>query len=179
MIQDSLQRDLNDPERLTALLELLESETRQLEAAREQLNLKRQVLVSGQPQGLVPIDRELMALSKKAGELAKEREALTRQMGWEKQTLKSLIPQMPAQFMPRFTATRDRLQRAALDVERLNRENRDLLTLSLKWVQDTVEVIAATLNPEGASYTAQGSKKGHPKASSNQAPAQSTVIRSA
>lgn len=179
MTPDTTQLNWNDPERLTALLIVLENETRQLEAAREQLNLKRQILVSGQPQKLVSIDRELTALGKKSGELAKEREVLTRQLGWEKQTLKSLIPQMPAQFEPRFTLTRDRLHRAAMDVERLNRENRDLLNLSLKWVRDTVEVIAAAMNPEGASYTAQGGKKLKQNTPNDQAPTQSTVIRSA
>lgn len=170
---------LNTPEQLTTLLHLLESETRQLEAAREQLNLKRQVLVSGQPQGLVPIDRELMALSKKASEIYREREALTQQMGWGQQTLKSRIPNMPAQFVPRFTHTRDRLYRTAMDVQRLNQESQDLLNLSLKWVQDTIEVIAGALSPEGASYTAQGGKKSKQNTTHDQTAGQSTVIRSA
>ncbi|WP_373533002.1 flagellar protein FlgN [Vampirovibrio sp.] len=179
MTQHSSSPQSNNPEQLTRLLQLLEHETRQLEAAKEQLNLKRHVLVSGQPQGLVPIDRELMTLSKKVGEIAREREVLTRQMGWEQHTLKSLIPTMPAQFVPRFTTTRDRLHRTAMDVQRLNQENRDLLNLSLKWVQDTVEVIATALNPEGASYTAQGGKKLKQGPTHDQATGQSTVIRSA
>jgi malonyl CoA-acyl carrier protein transacylase len=170
---------LNSPEQLTTLLHLLESETRQLEAAREQLNLKRQILVSGQPQGLVAIDRELLALSKKANELSRERETLTQQMGWGQQTLKSRIPTMPAQFAPLFIHARDRLRRTAMDVQRLNQENQDLLNLSLKWVQDTVEVIASALNPEGASYTAQGSKKSKQIITHDQTAGQSTVIHSA
>lgn len=170
---------LKDPEQLNTLLDLLENETRQLESAREQLNAKQQILVSGKHQQLAAVDRTLMAISKKAQELAKERVELTQRMGCSQQTLKALIPQMPAHYIPRFTSARDHLQRAALDVERLNRENRDLLTLSLQWVQDTVTVIAAALNPESASYTAAGTRKTKQGPTDDQMPVQSTVIRSA
>lgn len=171
--------NLNQPEQLSALLSLLENETRQMEATRDQLNIKRQILVAGKPKELVAIDRQLMALSKKATELAKEREALTRQMGCPQETLKSMIPRMPAQFIPRFTTARDKLHRTAMDVRQLNRENRELLNLSLKWVQDTVEVIASALNPEGASYTPQGNKTTKQPAANNLKPGQSTIIHDA
>lgn len=179
MTSNSPEPTLNQPEQLSELLRLLESETRQMEAARDQLNIKRQILVEGKPKELVAIDRQLLALSKKANELAREREALTLQLGCPQETLKSMIPRMPAQFIPRFRLVRDQLQRAAMDVEQLNRENRELLNLSLKWVQDTVEVIANALNPEGASYTPQGGKKTKQGVPNDMAPTQSTVIHTA
>lgn len=178
--QSSLNQSLlNQPETLSALLAVLEQETRQLEATCDQLNIKRQILVAGKPDELLAIDRELLTLGKKATELAREREQLTLTLGCQQETLKSMITRMPAQFVPRFMMTRNQLQRAALDMTRLNREVQDLLNLSLKWVQDTVDVIASAMNPEGSSYTPKGSKTNRQATPHHPTPSQSTIIHDA
>lgn len=168
----------NPSEAIPALLAVLEAETAQLEQARQKLDMKRQILVSGKALHLAPLDRELMALSRKSQELAREREALTQQLGTANEPLKAFISRLPAQHIPAFSRVREKLQRAAMDVERLNQENRDLLSLSLHWIQDTVEIIAASLAPESACYAPQKGKLGT-KTAVESAQIHSTVNHSA
>ncbi len=171
---------LKNPEQLALLLENLTLEIQHLEAVQEHLTRKQQALVSGQPQALAPIDQQLLTLSKKALGLNKQRDQLLTQMGCPGTPLKKLINHMPGEYVPRFRAVRDQLYRAASDVERLNRENRDLLALSLHWVKDTVEIIMGAMNPEAASYTAQGAKKAKPNGPMpNSVAPQSTITHSA
>jgi hypothetical protein len=100
-------------------------------------------------------------------------------MGYAQCPLSQFIAQLnPVQKAP-LNRCRERLLRAIQDVDRLNRDTRDLLDLSLNWIRDTVEVIVNAITPEGASYTAQGSKTNAHNPAAAIAPVQSTVIRSA
>jgi flagellar biosynthesis/type III secretory pathway chaperone len=170
--------DQSVPKHIQDLVGILQQESQQLEAARHQLQLKQQALVSGAMDQLPRIDRELVAIGKQCATLSRKREALSHQSGWGQQPLKQIIAQLPAQYVPRLTRLREQLKRLAQDVEQSNRETRDLLSLSLQWTQDTITVVRSALNPDAASYNAQGEKQ----AKANHHPAsalQSTISHSA
>jgi hypothetical protein len=143
---------------LDALHGVLEEEIRQYEAAVQVLTRKKEVLVSGKPQSLGQIDRELLALSQKAGQLEKQRQLIMQSTGCADLTLEKLMLQMEPGDVRIFSVTRERLRRVMQDAARLNQESRDLLDLALHWIQDTVELIADALTPDATSYDAQGSK---------------------
>lgn len=167
------------PETIERLYGILEEEVRQQQAIAEKLAHKSELLASNKPQGLGKLDRELMTLAQKATQLEKQRQAAISELGHAGSTLKNVIPQLPATEVPRFQQVRDRLITTAKATERLNRDNQDLLTLSLQWIQDTVEIIANALTPEAASYNAQGSKVSAQPARKPATIPQSTVSHSA
>lgn len=146
------------PPTLDALHQVLHDELQQAERTREALRRKQEALLTNQPKTLPDIDRELLALARKAKQLEGQRFELMRGLGHPDQTLEQLIQHLPPPESRRFTQMRDQLRRALLDVAHLNQENRTLLDLSIRWVRETVELIANALTPEGASYTAQGAK---------------------
>ena len=158
---------------------ILEDEIRQYTAAADKMIRKNEMLAAGQPQGLGKLDRELLTLSQKAAQLEKDRRALMTRMGHDGQTLSDLIPTLPQQEIPRFTDCRERLISAIKTADSLNRDNRDLLTISLQWLQDTIEIIANAITPEAASYTAQGTKNTAQPAANPATLPQSTINHSA
>lgn len=165
-----------DSTQLDQLHELLEAQIAQYQLAVNTLQQKKEALVSGKPQSLLQIDRQLLTISRKTAQMEKQREEKMLALGYPNGRLEYLITQMDRNSAKRFQNTRTRLLCTAEDVNRLNRESRGLLDLSLAWIQETVEIITAAISPEGASYTAQGSKPGQ---STEQAPIQSTVNHSA
>jgi hypothetical protein len=64
-------------------------------------------------------------------------------------------------------------------MRQLNQDVSELLALSIRWINDTVELIAAAITPEGSSYTAHGNKAHATHPGASMAPVQSTIIRSA
>lgn len=167
-----------NPDTLNRLQALLEEEIGHYRLAAEKLAVKREILVTNQPQKLLGIDQELLALSRKAAQYEKQRTQLMHELGAPNTRLEVLIHQLEPQYAGQFLRTRDRLIRAVADMERLNQENRDLLSLSLKWIQETVEIIGNVLVPEAASYDAQGGKHKTRKTNASD-PIQSTVNHSA
>lgn len=167
------------PQHIQDLISILQQESQQLEAARHQLQLKQQALVSGSIDQLPSIDRELGSIGKQCAALNRKREELSQRLGWGQRPLKQIVAELPAQYAPRLTQLREQLKRLAMDVEQSNRENRDLLALSLKWTQDTIAVVRNALNPDAASYNALGEKhaKAHPHHATS--PTQSTISHSA
>lgn len=164
---------------LNILHGILEDEIRQYEAAAEKLTRKNEMLATGKPEGLGKLDRELLTLSQKAAQLEQDRRAIMAKLGHANQTLSDLIPTLPAQQIPRFAHSRERLISAITTADSLNRDNRDLLTISLHWLQETIEIIANAITPEAASYTAQGAKNtAQPNSNAATLP-QSTVNHSA
>lgn len=170
-----------DERDLKRLYALLEAQIQQYEIARQALTRKREIVVSGNAKGLQQVDRELLSVSHKVVQLEQERQALQQTMGcppvW---TLETLIHQAPpTASRSLLTDARHRLLRVLHDTDQLSRENQDLLTLSLQWIKDTVNVIASAISPEGASYTAQGSKMRRSGTDVPPAPLQSTISHSA
>lgn len=147
------------PQHIQDLINILQQESHQLEAARHQLQLKQQALVTGAIEQLPTIDRELSGIGKQCATLSKKRNELSQNSGWGQRPLKQIIAELPAHYAPRLTQLREQLKRLALDVEEANRETRDLLALSIQWAQDTIAVVRSALNPDAASYNAHGEKQ--------------------
>lgn len=168
-----------DTHLLDRLHDTLKQEIAQYHQAVDALQRKKSALVSRKPQQLIPVDRELMAILRKSGQLEAQRQELMTALGHPDGRLEALMERMN-QACPnevsRFQDVRQRLLRTIEDVGELNRESRSLLDLSLNWVQETVELIAAAVSPEGASYDAHGGKK---KGKNKQPPIQSTINHSA
>jgi len=167
-------------QKLAALLHLLEEETRQYEAASAKLREKQDILISGKPKKLPRLDQELTAISHKTRQLEQQRLSLMAELGHPNQNLSHLIADLEPQAAATLTPPRDRLVKAVQETTRLNQDTRDLLQLSMQWIQDTVELIANVLTPEAASYNAQGNKAGGAKHKANPSdPGQSTINHSA
>lgn len=157
---------------------VLSEQILQYQAIQTLLERKRDIVVSGQPQDLQAVDRELLSLSHKVAQLEQERQVFQVENGYSDWTLEQLLRQAPLSCVARLREARDQLIRLLQDTEQLNRENRELLSLSLQWIQDTVSVIAKAVEPEGSSYTAQGSKVRKPHGDVVPAALQSTVSHS-
>lgn len=159
-------------EALETLRRLLDEMAERYELARKILLRKRELLVSQRADilkrgDLQVTDRELLAVSRQVARLERERHQLQARMGCPDWTLGTLIEtlrdsatvasgewlQAAAQNL---AATRERLERALRDTERLTREVRGLLELSLDWIRETVDILTAATMPEGTGYTAQG-----------------------
>jgi len=170
----------NRHQQLVALLNLLEEETRQYEAASVKLREKQDVLIANTPKKLPRLDQELTAISHKTRQLEQQRLSLMSELGHPNQTLSQFITALDPQTAATFIPSRDRLLKTAQETTRLNQDTRDLLQLSMQWIQDTVELIANVLTPEAASYNAQGNKASGSKHKANPTgPAQSTINHSA
>ena len=165
--------------RLVALLNLLEEETRQYEAASKKLLEKQDILITGKPKKLPKLDQELTAISHKTKQLEKQRLAIMAELGKPNHTLSQLIETLEPKAAAAFIPCRDRLLHAAQDAKRKNQDTRDLLQLSLQWIQDTVELIAKVLTPEASSYSAKGNKAGTKHHQASTQLTQSTINHSA
>lgn len=165
-----------DSNQIDQLHQILELEVEQYQQAVNALQRKKAALVSRKPQNLIPVDRELMAINRKGKQLEQQRQSLMTALGQPDGRLEKMIAQMDPANANRFQNTRQRLLRTIEDVKHLNGESRSLLTLSLHWIQETVDIITAAISPEGASYNAQGEKR---KGSENPPPIiQSTISHS-
>ncbi|HEY9746827.1 MAG TPA: flagellar protein FlgN [Oculatellaceae cyanobacterium] len=164
-----------EPELLDKLYQALEAETEQHQKTVDLLQRKKAVLVTRKPKDLIPIDRELMSISRKSRQLESECREIMAKLGHPDGRLENLIARLDAENVRRFRDVRMRLSRAVQDMGRLNQESRSLLDLSLNWIQETVEIITAAISPEAASYDAQGGKA---KNGETPAPIQSTVNHS-
>jgi hypothetical protein len=164
-------------EALEALRRLLDEMAGRYETARRALIRKRDLLISRQAETLKngelqATDRELLAVSRQVARLDQERHQLQARMGCPDWTLGTLIgalrngipavsqewTQTAAQNLAR---TRERLETALRETDRLTREVRGLLELSLGWIRETVDILTAATTPEGVGYTAQGTGSAH------------------
>ena len=100
----------NEP--LDMLHGILAEEICQYEAVSERLTRKSQVLAANKPKQLAQIDRELLALSRKATQLEQERQRTMAQIGCPNWSLTELIAHLPPQQARRFTQSRERLRQA-------------------------------------------------------------------
>lgn len=166
------------PSKLMALLNLLEEEARQYEAVCHKLQEKQDVLITGKPKKLPRLDQELTAITHKAKQLEKQRMGLMSELGHHQKPLTQLIETLEPKAASEFRKCQTHLVQAVQNSRRMNQDTRDLLQLSLQWIQATVELIASVITPEAASYSASGNKSGHKKTNAT-APVQSTVSHSA
>jgi len=168
-------------EQFSTLQNLLNGEADCYAQAVERMRTKKEALLKNDLDTLEKTDQELMALHQRARSLEQKRLQLTGEMGYHDIPLSELIPQLPAEYAGVLAQTRKRLISLVRELEQLNRNHVDLLTLSLKWVEESVTVIAEILTPQAASYGAQTGKKGKGRspAPPSQAPPQSTFSHQA
>lgn len=174
-----METQLSNPS-LHRLQSVLEAEIGLYEQAGTRLQEKQAAIITMKQDQLVNIDRELAVLQKKAAQLEASRHEVLAEMGYENGTLSQLIEKVAcpeqAGILMRI---RDRLHRAVDDADRQNRNSRELLNLSIHYVQDTVNTVVGLLNPEGAAYNAQGGKAQNKDTRHITAPLNSTINHSA
>jgi hypothetical protein len=159
-------------EALEALCRLLDEMAGRYETARRTLIRKRDLLISRQAETLKngelqATDRELLAVSRQVARLDQERRQLQVRMGCPDWTLGTLIealrngipaasPEWTQAAAQNLARTRERLETVLRETDRLTREVRGLLELSLGWIRETVDILTAAATPDGTGYTAQG-----------------------
>ncbi len=146
-------------DQLDQLRALLEKETETYSKVEDALKEKKTILVEGKYKDLPTLDQRLIALGQKSTHLETARLELMQTMGYENHTLASFIDRLhPTQIKPMLDA-RKNLLRVVGDVQTLNQQTKNLLDMSIQWVEDTVGVIADAVAPEQATYSAQGQRK--------------------
>lgn len=124
----------------------------------ERIHQKRQALIEGSVHQLAEIDQELVSLGQRMSRLEAERMELMSTMGYVNKPLAELIPDLPSEQAAELRDLRIRLRARIYNVRSANDQARSLLDLSIKWIEDTVEVIAKAVMPEAASYGQQNGK---------------------
>ena len=165
-------------DQLNTLHATLKEEAAQYELAANKLVEKKCILLSNDPAGLPRLDQELLLLAQKTRQLERSRIEQMRDLGHGDLSLRQFIGTLDPRRGKPFLDARTRLLKAVDEVSTLNRHNKELIQLSMQWIQDSVEVIAGLITPEGASYNAQGNKSRQPGQVHEPAP-QSTVIHDA
>ncbi len=162
-MQTEINSTLPDSLSLTAaqeasLTQLLNAQTEQYGLAQALLIEKRSLLVKGNPEGLDKLDRNLLNIHQKLIDLERTRLALQAETGCTGGTLENLVQALPPAQAFHFGNLRNGILSLLKDTQRLNRENQELLKLSLRWVRQTVKIIKGPESLETTSYTANGAK---------------------
>lgn len=133
---------------------ILNDEIKVYNTMEKRLAQKKQVVVQGNLDELAKLDTELEQLTQRARDLEKERLAIMIRMGREGETLKEFIGSLQSgEDETILRQVQDKLVATTTEIRELSRTNRDLLTQSIRFVEQSVEVIAAMLAPEGAAYS--------------------------
>lgn len=144
---------------------------------------KKQHIIQGNLEQLVQVDNELEKLSQQGKVLEQERLALMVSIGREGETLREFIASLESgEDSHLLNQARTRLIETTNSIKTLSKTNRDLLTQSIRFIEQSVNVIASILAPEGASYqdprlTRQA--QGDPSAIGNFSHSPSTISREA
>lgn len=125
----------------------------------EKMAQKKAILIKGDVPALHTIDQALMALHAKIKKMEKAREAFQKECHIPDLSLRQLIERMEVFYVPEFIMLYQRLSRLAQDLQRYQRQHQDLIHLSLKWIQGTIQIYASLASPKGAAYTAEGDAK--------------------
>lgn len=115
---------------------------------------KKETIVQGDLDTLAKLDTTLEKLTQRIRELEQERLALMVRMGNEGETLREFIDSLATGEDARLLAqAREKLVQATTEIKHLSQTNRDLLTQSIRFIEQSVDFIASILAPEGASYS--------------------------
>ena len=118
------------------------------------LSRKKDVIIKGDLDALTQVDNALESLTQQARELEKERLAIMVQMGREGETMKAFLKSLKTGEDTEILAhAREQLAVTTQEIKKLSLTNRDLLTQSIRFIEQSVEVIATMLAPEGSAYT--------------------------
>jgi hypothetical protein len=164
---------------LNILQDILNRQAEVYAQVEERMAEKRKILVEGTPHRLATLDQELTALIQKATILERERMDWLTEMGYEDQTLRQVIASLNPIWAKPLNDLRDRLLRQMANIQETNRESRSLLDLSIKWIEDTVEVIAQAIAPEAGAYDHKGAKNVTSHNQDVRSPMSSTIERQA
>lgn len=124
----------------------------------DRIQQKRKVLIEGDVHQLAGIDQELATLGQQVTRLEQERLELLTRMGYADKPLSEVIARLPVEEASHLRELRIRLRARIDNVRTANDQARSLLDLSIKWIEDTVEVIAKAVMPEATSYGQQNGK---------------------
>lgn len=163
---------------LNTLEALLSQETQTYQMVAGLMDEKKEVLVKGNYKQLPDIDQRLVQLGQQSITLEQERLLLMQQLGYPNQPLSQMVQELPPPHQSRLSETRARLKDVVEQINELNQTNKRLLHWSIKWIEETVDVITNAVMPESASYTATGDKTKNRKRHATQ-PTQSTFIHDA
>ncbi len=117
------------------------------------LEHKKQIIIQGDLDALVKMDTEIENLHEQAQSLEKERLAIMVKMGREGETLKEFIASLETgENSHILEQTRSRLIQSVEGIKKLSHTNQDLLTQSISFIEQSINVIASILAPDGPSY---------------------------
>jgi len=150
---------MQDKDIYNRLYHILEDESEQYRHSVSLLEQKKTALVHRDMNTLHSVDQALLTLVHRVRQLEKARTGLIQELCSEMPRLELLIQTMPPEESSRFTLIRQRLLRYMNDAGALNKENKSLLDLSIHWIQETVAILAAALNPSASSYGARSARK--------------------
>jgi hypothetical protein len=135
----------------------------ELEICRCLLNasrLKTKALIGGDSHDIIAQDQAILPLSQKAALLAEQRMAWIMAQGTDSGALPEYLLTVSGEEANELTYLRLELRRILMDIEAENREHQTLITLSLRWIQQSISAIGNALSPQGASYNASGHSTG-------------------
>lgn len=126
------------------------------------LKQKQEVIIQGDLATLATLDSTLENMTQQIRALEQERLALMVRMGREGETLREFIANLEhGEDAHVLDQARTQLIQVTNDIKSLSRSNRDLLTQSIRFIEQSVDFIASILAPEGASYTKTPTRR-HP-----------------
>lgn len=147
------------------------------------LDQKRELIMQGDLETLVKIDNELEQLSQRARSLEQERLAIMVRMGRQGDTLREFIESLESgEDTQMLVHAREQLVKSVESIKNLSKTNRDLLTQSIRFIEQSISVIASILSPENPSYSDLRVNKGNQSDSTstqNTLGISSTIIRDA
>lgn len=119
-----------------------------------QLEQKKQILATNDLDALVRIDTEIEKLNERGRELEQKRLASMVRMGQGASTFREFIASLESGEDTLFLErARVQLTRSIEEIRKLSRANVDLLTQSIRFVEQSVETIASILAPESPAYS--------------------------
>ena len=125
------------PQAFERLLALLEQETHLLAQVEAQMQAKKDCLIANNTAGLMQADQALMGLGQKTAQIEQQRMDLMSRMGFADQTLEQMVGTLQADYPEQgrqLQQTRQGMRRLLERIQTLNRNNQELLSLSIQWI---------------------------------------------
>lgn len=133
---------------------LLNEEIEVYQTLEQCLDEKKQVIIRGDMDTLVAVDNQIERLTQQARDIEQKRLTLMVQMGREQETLREFINSLKhGEDTESLRHAREKLIRATEGIQRLSKTNHDLLTQSIRLIEQSVDFIASILSPEGPGYS--------------------------
>ncbi len=141
-------------EQMQAMKALLDEEITLYGQIETLLGEKKPLIVKGDLEALFQLDTQLEALTERARNLEQERLEMMNRMGQARtQTLKDFITTVDhAQYKNAFGEARAQLTQSVENIQQLSQANQDLLTQSIRFIEQSVGVIAGMLAPPEPCY---------------------------